>query len=152
MFFELNQFPFLLPLIENVTSIADEFDNAIKCNIVTKSGRHLNLFQYLQFFDDAPLMHSAVEDWTKSGGFHSRIKTHWHLPKNLIFHLTLFDTDGISTITCNEATRNCARRGDCLIFDYTYPHSASNQSLKDRINLMVDFTARNISSKPQKSC
>lgn len=65
---------------------------------------------------------------------------HVHIPKNLIFHLCLFDMVGESVMRCDGQEKIMKARGDYAIFDYTKPHSSFNYGQTSRLNLVIDFT------------
>lgn len=70
----------------------------------------------------------------------SVLNTHTHTRKQLVFHLLLNDLEGGSyDITVGNETRSMSKKGDWLIFDYSYPHSGKNMSKTLRYGLIIDF-------------
>lgn len=70
----------------------------------------------------------------------ANIKTHHHILEHYIAHFLLNDlVDGHALIQVNQSKRVLKNKGDCVVFDYTCPHSSMNLSNTDRINLVIDF-------------
>lgn len=65
---------------------------------------------------------------------------HAHTRKHLIFHLLLNDLEGGTyDITVNGETRSMSKKGDWLLFDYSFSHSSINNSKTTRYGLVIDF-------------
>lgn len=66
--------------------------------------------------------------------------THAHSIKgHLIFHVSLFDLDNYSAITCGKETITISKKGDYCLFDYAEDHGSANYSNTDRVNFSIDF-------------
>tara|TARA_Y100000589_G_scaffold322196_1_gene354737 strand:- start:6298 stop:6915 length:618 start_codon:yes stop_codon:yes gene_type:complete len=70
----------------------------------------------------------------------SKVARHKHTLKHCIAHFLLNDLeDGYASIEVNDKKQILKYKGDCVAFDYTYPHSSSNASNTDRVNLVIDI-------------
>lgn len=57
----------------------------------------------------------------------------------LTFHLGLIIPPNSCTLTCGPKTHKWTKQGESIVFDDTFPHSATNSSNEKRVVLYIDF-------------
>lgn len=70
----------------------------------------------------------------------SHILPHKHkVSGSRIFHINLFDLDGVAEFKAGNDTIHLIKRGDFFLFDPVNVHESKNLSNSYRVNLMFDF-------------